>query len=115
MNDNRLNLNSSREGRARAAHLFTHLMPFANSNGTLRGEVGPAFRTGWLPGEYRESARSAIYVVWSYDTPILWVTADGQEHLPSVRYSATTSKHQGVARGFRPVIAPPPSGTGSLF
>ena len=36
-----------------------------------------------------------IYVVYSYQTPIAWVTKSGTEVHPPVRYSVTTSKHQG--------------------
>lgn len=36
-----------------------------------------------------------IYVVYSYDTPIAWVTASGKEVKPAVQYSASTSKHLG--------------------
>ena len=42
---------------------------------------------------------SVTYVVWSYDTPIAWITrsADGSEHVHRVsqRFSVTTSRHQG--------------------
>jgi hypothetical protein len=36
-----------------------------------------------------------VYVVYSYDTPIAWVTKSGREVKPSAKYSATTSKHLG--------------------
>jgi hypothetical protein len=35
-----------------------------------------------------------VYVVYSYETPIAWVS-NGEEVKPSVKYSATTSKHLG--------------------
>ena len=37
------------------------------------------------------------YVVYSYGTPIAWHHAGGWS-VPSVRYSVTTSKHQGIVR-----------------
>lgn len=40
--------------------------------GALRGEAGPAVYVGRLAPEYRDSARNADYVVYSYDTPIAW-------------------------------------------
>lgn len=35
---------------------------------------GPAVSLGHLPARLHASARSAVYVVYSYDTPIAWVT-----------------------------------------
>lgn len=36
-----------------------------------------------------------VYVVYSYDTPILWwVESDRRWYAPKVRYSPTTSQHQ---------------------
>lgn len=60
---------------------------------------------GRLPDEYRASAMTARYVVFSYETPIAWVDATGAWVQPPTRYSVTTSKHQGVVRrvtGIRP-------------
>ena len=73
------------------------------THGSLRGErVGmrTTIYTGGLPGDwadlYREHFRSGLltYVVWSYVTPIAW-EHDGTWYRPGVRYSATTSRHQG--------------------
>lgn len=36
------------------------------------------------------------YVVYSYQTPIAGVTTDGEILIPPVRYSRTTSRHQGL-------------------
>lgn len=38
------------------------------------------------------------YVVYSYGTPIAWVTRDGEVTMPDVRYSVTTSKIQTYVR-----------------
>lgn len=38
---------------------------------------------------------SITYVVWSYATPIAWVTDDSRVHKVAQRFSVTTSKHQG--------------------
>jgi hypothetical protein len=38
---------------------------------------------------------SITYVVWSYATPIAWVTDDSRIHKVAQRFSVTTSKHQG--------------------
>lgn len=49
---------------------------------------------GYLPDEYRAAVRAARYVVYSYDTPIAWVTQDGERVVPDIGYSLTTSEHQ---------------------
>jgi hypothetical protein len=76
---------------------------FRNSNGTFRGEWNHsgAFwseNTGWLPREYVERIQQdrPLYVVWSYATPIAWLGPRGWV-IPDVRYSRTTSGHQGKA------------------
>ncbi len=43
-------------------------------------------------------AAGPVYVVWSYATPIGWAREDGSTVIPDVRFSVTTSKHQGIAR-----------------
>lgn len=72
-------------------------------------------RWGYLPDEYLSSVRHATYVVRSYDTPMAWWLdrpvdmsdtdtvelwlANGQVGfwvMPSVKYSPTTSNHQGT-------------------
>lgn len=50
---------------------------------------------GRLLPDFGDSYRRATYVVWSYDTPIAWVT-DGKWVKPALKYSPTTSRHQGV-------------------
>lgn len=65
------------------------------TSGALRGSQGAArYNTGQLPENYRESAREATYTVYSYDTPIAWLTPDGVWIVPDVKYSVTTSAHQ---------------------
>lgn len=69
-------------------------------NNTLSGHNGYATSyTGELPRAYREAydrarQRPDFYVVHSYVTPIAWY-ADGRWTRPPVRYSRTTSRHQG--------------------
>lgn len=63
---------------------------------------GPAVDMGYLPARLHASARSAVYVVYSYGTPIAWVTENEDErsrepyvyHVPDVSYSPTTGRHQ---------------------
>lgn len=84
------------------------MLPFLSEgklpDGTRRwsGHSGPAVTLGHLPPKYHASIRSAVYVVYSYETPIAWVTelTDGRSeepywyHIPNVGYSPTTSQQQ---------------------
>ncbi len=53
-----------------------------------------------LPADYAatywEQSDQIVYTVWSYNTPIAWVLDDGTVVQPPVKYSVTTSKHQGM-------------------
>ena len=40
------------------------------------------------------------YVVWSYATPIAWVTASGRVIIPDAKYSATTTRYQNKCRAW---------------
>lgn len=51
--------------------------------------------SGKLPDHYVESFSHASYAVYSYETPIAWFNEDGVWIMPDVKYSVTTSKHQG--------------------
>ncbi len=89
---------------------IARLQPFLSEgklpDGTRRwsGHSGPAVSFGHLPARLHASARSAVYVVYSYDTPIAWVTeneghdadrsADVTYHVPDVGYSPTTGQQQ---------------------
>lgn len=50
---------------------------------------------GQLPGHYIDSFAHAKYAVFSYDTPIAWLNEDDVWITPGIKYSVTTSKHQG--------------------
>ena len=79
-----------------------------NCNGTLFGSIRPiSSSAGWgettkvgnLPVEHHQRFETAcaatdFYVVYSYATPIAW-WANGEWFVPPVRYSQTTSRHQG--------------------
>lgn len=74
--------------------------PF-NTHGALCAtahKVGP-WDSGRLSGadldQFREDMAKIVYVVWSYVTPIAWVTEDGTVYKVSQRFSVTTSQHQG--------------------
>lgn len=73
------------------------VQPFRNKRGSLWGAPSGSIlylTYGELPEEYRASVRGARYVVFSYCTPIGWVTADGVKEVPDVGYSLTTGEHQ---------------------
>jgi len=77
-------------------------------DGTRRwsGHSGPAVSFGHLPRTYHAQVRQAVYVVYSYGTPIAWVaekTDSGRDrghpylfYVPDVSYSPTTGNHQSV-------------------
>lgn len=75
--------------------------------GALRAKSGtPEWLTPWdsqLPESWRitynQSVERIVYVVWSYQTPIAWVLDDvvcGEVVIPEVKYSRTTTQHQGM-------------------
>lgn len=80
--------------------LWQSRTPF-NCNNTLRGFEGTSATMGQLPQEWRNVYRNAedrediAFTVVSYSTPIAWVLNDGEIVKPPVKYSVTTSKHQG--------------------
>jgi hypothetical protein len=73
-------------------------------DGTRRwsGHSGPAVTLGLLPRRWHRQVREAVYVVYSYDTPIAWVREAPQNGprnpywytVPDVGYSPTTGQHQ---------------------
>jgi hypothetical protein len=70
-----------------------------DTHGAMRGESGAPVHTGYLPREFRtmlDSHRERVtFTVYSYGTPIAWHVAGSGWIVPDVRYSVTTSKHQG--------------------
>lgn len=78
--------------------------PFENTNRTLYSGTY-AYTYGMLPQEWRDKLEEAqengdvTYIVFSFETPIAWVLKDGTEVKPPVKYSVTTSKHQGKLYG----------------
>ncbi|MFI5840562.1 hypothetical protein ACIA8K_12720 [Catenuloplanes sp. NPDC051500] len=96
------------------------LVPFnaGNLTGVHVGVLSGGIETGQLPEEYAKPLRDAkslwtgnyvsgdgkvpadapVYVVYSYETPIAWVTASRKRVIPDTKYSMTTSRHQGIVR-----------------
>lgn len=64
---------------------------------SVSGQTGSPVTYGQLPVEWKESAKRADYVLYSYQTPIAWVVA-GEWTIPPVKYSVTTTNHQGTVR-----------------
>lgn len=73
------------------------------TSGALRGgpEEGAQYLSGWQLGQldpkWHASVRKSVYVVWSYGTPIAWMTEAGDWTMPygpDAKYSVTTSRHQ---------------------
>lgn len=83
--------------------------PFKINTGSVKGvqfiaNVATAIPMGRLPQPYQgELQLQAIkgnvrFVIFSYGTPIAWVLYSGTWTVPDVRYSVTTSHHQGIVR-----------------
>lgn len=81
-------------------------LSFQNTTGSFyartASDVLDGYLTGSLPHDERDRLRQAIaerptYIVYSYNTPIGWIEADDW-HIPDVRYSVTTSRHQSKLR-----------------
>jgi hypothetical protein len=96
-------------GRSRreAENAIASCRPFKNSTGSFYGTRGSTRTLGWLESHtearrIRELLSRAVYVVWSYGTPISFVseTEDGDRtaYYVDEHHSMTTSHHQGVAR-----------------
>jgi hypothetical protein len=72
------------------------------THGSLAGVTGAPANTGDLPEPYASAytnRRAYItYTAYSYVTPIAWHDSERGWVVPSVRYSVTTSKHQGHIR-----------------
>ncbi|UGQ10531.1 hypothetical protein LO772_27350 [Yinghuangia sp. ASG 101] len=74
--------------------------PFRTYGAFRAAAGGPASR-GRLPDEWWAKIRDVPdgrigYTVYSYVTPIAWVLDDGTVVIPPVRYSLTTTGHQGL-------------------
>lgn len=83
--------------------LLANRTPFSTANGSLRGESGSGYEV--TPGRMGNRGSmivpaDAVYVVWSYATPIAYVDANGYVYVTDERFSVTTSKQQGMARAW---------------
>ena len=85
--------------RKHLSHALRNLIPFKTS-GALSGHAS-WHNSGQLTGDELERYFAAVdtgfrYVVTSYETPIAWVTNDGEVYRVARKFSATTSRHQGT-------------------
>lgn len=94
--------------------LLARMVPFRGSssmhahryNGVPGGtNYTPPTGGGDLPREILIPA-TAVYVVWSYSTPIAWVDADGTVTIPDVKYSVTTTMQQNKCRAWLGAAVP---------
>jgi len=53
---------------------------------------------GRLPKRKAAGIEQAVYVVYSYGTPIAWALDENTWYIPRIVYSDTTTHHQGVVR-----------------
>jgi hypothetical protein len=99
-----LTLQSGRNRRGSQAQLADALRngeSFRNSTGSLQGfgvAPGPNIHMGRLHLRDYPSITSAVYVVYSYATPIAWQCRNGDWVTVDQRFSATTSRHQHAIR-----------------
>lgn len=92
--------------RDEAERAFRCHSRFKNSTGSLTATKGGARDLGWLrnhpQADYiRDLLSRAEYVVWSYDTPIGFVSLDDgevQRFYVDVQHTVTTSAHQNILR-----------------
>ncbi|MEU6260178.1 hypothetical protein ACFUEN_29765 [Streptomyces griseorubiginosus] len=70
--------------------------------GAFRATNQRNYCVGRLPQQWADRYRAdadagrIVYQVYSYSTPIAWVLDDGAIVVPQVRYSLTTTRHQGL-------------------
>lgn len=93
--------------RRAAENAIASCRPFKNSTGSLTGTRGSTRELGWLSSHpdarrIKELLGRAVYVVWSYATPIGFVSEDEDgnrtAYYVDVTHSPTTANHQGVVR-----------------
>jgi hypothetical protein len=94
-------MTTTRTSNAKAGDLIADRVAFTGNNlyGVLGSLDSVIYDTGRLPDEYEQQLRldRPSYIVYSYGTPIAWHSDKGW-FIPEVKYSVTTSKHQGYVR-----------------
>lgn len=71
----------------------------SNFYGYGYSQNGAYIHSGRLPQEWAQRLNDTqpTYVITSYGTPIAWVDAAGRVTIPDVKYSTSTTRHQGIA------------------
>jgi len=94
-------MTTTRTSNKDAVDLISNKIGFTGSN--FYGILTPPNHTdheivlGMLPSEFVHLLADAEYIVYSYQTPILWF-ANGAWHYPKVKYSHSTSRHQSLCQ-----------------
>jgi hypothetical protein len=88
-----------RVNNTEAEQMIRERLPFENKSGSWSAIDGSpnlmfGLGVGDFTDEQKEELRTASYVVYSYTTPIGWITEDGRTVVPDVGYGPTTSQHQ---------------------
>ena len=95
---------TTRTSTRNAAGLIAARQPFTTSGSLRGGPPGHWPEHGRLPADHGSALMDSVvagaveYIVYSYGTPIAWHRTDTGWTVPDVRYSATTSRHQGAVR-----------------
>jgi hypothetical protein len=98
---------NARRDRDRLVELSNAGTEWRNNGGTMRGVPGRSWAHGKLSqglssessyGEAMVQLNAAQYVIYSYATPIAWLTDSGEWVVADATYSRTTARHQSFAR-----------------
>lgn len=85
----------NKDGAIGFAHMLRNAQAF-NTHGHLRARREFQGKGEFEPANLQEvdELMTALYIVYSYETPIAWLTRTGNWVMNGTRYSATTAKHQ---------------------
>ena len=93
----------------RAGNVYGHPTPHL-AKASMREVRSMAQAPGsWMPDHVADRFVSdrPVYVVWSFMTPIGWITSNGRAVVPEVSYSSRTTRHQAeAARGLEGAVVP---------
>lgn len=82
-----------------AIPFIRNLVPFTNQGKTFYGQKFSSGGGLLNPEEHQVfyiDLDIIEYIVYSYHTPIAWVTKDGTKYRVKQKFSSTTSKHQAI-------------------
>ena len=94
-------MTTTRTSNTKAGDLIADRVAFTGNNlyGVLTSYDQVVHLIGQLPIEFEQQLKldKPNFIVYSYNTPIAWHSDKGW-FIPEVKYSVTTSKHQGYVR-----------------